>query len=249
MKALLPLLVPSLMLGSCFHEDDTTSPKLASVIQNRNIDNSGQTVVFKFTEPLDVKSATNPANYIASGGQTAMTARMLAGSNRTVQVNFNALTLPGTTTFTVKGVRDVNGNKMSAQVARPLLTTDLTPPNATATVGTAVTNGANDTITVTFDDFMVASDVLALANYTLTHLGAPALNGSTFSYDEPSRTLTITLNQTAAAAVNLQFGVGYVMSFVGLLRDLGGNALVTAAIGSTVVGDGTAPTVVSATQT
>lgn len=226
----------------------TTGLLVTQILQDRTNDPSGTTAIFTFNRSLETSSASTAANYVASGGQNALAAN-LAANGSDVTVTFDAAILPGTTTFSVSEVVDVNGEKMSAASGLPASSTDTAAPTVTSSVATAIENGLNDVITLVFDDQMFASDLLNPGNLLLEHpVGvAKSLAGSTLSYNAGTQTLTILLDGASVPA-NLEFGIGWQISLSNV-RDLGGNPVAAGVASSgTVAGDNSAPSILAVTQ-
>ena len=221
---------------------------ITKIEQDRNVDPTGATAVFYFNRALEAASATAVANYVASAGQLALVAT-LAASGTEVVVSFDSLILPGSTSFSVSEVVDSTGQKMAAAAGLAVGSTDTTPPSVTSSSATAVANAFNDVVSLVFDDQMVASDLLNPANLTPENPvgNVIALGSSTLSYDQGTRTLTLTLDNQSVPA-NLEFGLGWQLS-ASNVRDIGGNSAGSAPIASgTVAGDNTAPFILGVTQ-
>lgn len=85
---------------------DTFAPKISRVQAS-----SVSTLIVAFDEALDATSAGVAANYVLSGGVTISSA---VASGNSVLLNTGALTVGGTYTLTVSGVKDLYGNTIAA---------------------------------------------------------------------------------------------------------------------------------------
>ncbi|HET6204622.1 MAG TPA: Ig-like domain-containing protein [Planctomycetota bacterium] len=222
---------------------------LLGAVQNRDVDAQGRSVDFSFDHRMRALQPADLAAFVASGGQQPVSATLLA-SEKDVRVVFDALALPGETTFEVSGLRDRSGKLVRPASAVALSSTDATPPPIDAAAATAVANAANDRLTISFGDDMVPADVVDPSHYVFEQpAGTPVpLGPDAFAYDAGSRTVTVLFDGTDAAPANLQFGQGWSLAVSGV-RDLGGNAIAAGAAASGLVdGDAFGPALLGATQ-
>lgn len=128
----------------------------------------------------------------------------------------------GTDTLDASGVSDLAGNPMVPAQLHPIQAEDANPPALSSgnSVFTAVSGERNDTIDVVFSTNPGSWGRLDSANYTVVQGVTPVdLTGASFSWDSPSSTVTILLDQINAES--LQQGVGYDITIQNLISEQG----------------------------
>ena len=198
-----------------------------------------------FGEVVNEADAVIPGNYVASGGQTAIDARVMWPGDM-VQVSFDAPVVPGADTLDVQNVFDLAGNQMTIVLAQAVATADVTAPAVATATADAVSGYFNDQLTVDFDEPVLPQEAGNLANFALeSPTGTPiSMAGASIVYDEDLFRATITL----AGALNLDNGLTCTITATGI-RDVAGNSIgVGGVFAGFVGGDATAPSVLSITQ-
>ncbi len=208
---------------------DSGAPALTSITQNRNVDTAGKTLDVRFSEDVLEVGAETLGNYVDNGTMTLQSATLLVGLD-TVRLVYDAAVVPGDVTIAISNVQDLAGNTMTAVPAATVISTDIASPSPTTAQADAVAGGANDTVTVQFDDDMIESEIEDPTNWTLeSPVGTSVSTASaTIAYTSASRTVTLALTNSE----NFQRGDDFQVSFTSC-RDIGGNAITTA----TVTGD------------
>lgn len=248
----------SLAIVGCSSSDDspaptpdTTAPTASAFVQDRGNDPTGQTVAVTFSEAVTSATAEVAGSYTFTGGVTTQSAT-LRGDGRTVDLVLDGPAIPGDNTISIAaGIEDAAGNASEIVATQAITSTDTTSPGASSIAGTTIEGAENDTIAVTFNDDMIASEVETLANWTIESPMGSAFDvtGATVAYVAGTRTATITLG-AASADQNLQTFDDIHATFTGM-RDLGGNIVAATSIGSTAVtstidGDRTPPMLTAA---
>ncbi len=198
-------------------------PTVVSVTQNRSVDTTGKTLDVALSEDVDATAAQVPGNWAVTGGITVNTATLLS-SKEVVRLVLDAAAIPGDVTVTASAVQDLAGNTMAVASGLAIVTTDGTAPIPSAAAASAIEGSDNDTLTVSFSDDMIASEVMTAANWTVqTPIGTDITEANTtIAYNAGSRTATMTFG--ASSGVNLRTGDDFNLTFTGL-RDLGGNTI------------------------
>jgi hypothetical protein len=214
---------------------DAAAPVVASVVQNRSVDDSGSTVDVNFDEDVDETDAENTANWSSSNGQNIVSATLQPSAN-VVRLVFDAPLVPSIDTVVCASISDLAGNAAGSSTAVGS-STDTTVPTVTSAVASAIAGEGNDTVVVAFDDTMYQAEVTDSSLWTLeSPLGSPVdLTGSTIGWNAITHKATLTIT---AAGANLQNGNDFALSFAGV-HDVGHND-----VGATpVVGDVSSETV------
>ncbi|MBM4083703.1 MAG: M28 family peptidase, partial [Planctomycetes bacterium] len=209
----------------------------------------GFTVDVKFDKPLDKKSAEDTANYVLFGGPRTKLA-LLQEDEKTVRVIFAAAVVPDQTTILMRNIKDTLGNFMPPVSDFPIVSSDKVLPKLLRVQSTAVSGPFNDTISVMFNEELVADDGKALGNFKVESPIGKAIDlaGSGVSYNAAVSTTTITLAQRDDKALNLRPGDSIKVT-VSNVRDIAGNKIVKeSVITGSVRGDTTKPQLVSVTQ-
>jgi hypothetical protein len=224
---------------------DAAAPSVATVVQNRSGDPSGQSVDVTFSEAVDPTSATTPANYSFTGGTVVVGTPTLLPGGMIVRVPTDTILTPGDYTMTpAAAIEDVAGNVIGGTPSAVAITsTDSTSPAASTVAGDAIEGAANDTITVVFNDDMVASEVESVGNWSAeSPLGSSFdLAGGVVVYDVGTRTATLTL---PGAEQNFKGGDDVEVSFT-TMRDIGGNVVGATAKSGSIAAETTLPAIQS----
>lgn len=218
---------------------DATAPTLTSIIQNRNIDVTGQTLIVQFSEDVDETTAETTTNWIVSGTQNLTTATLLLGGD-SVRLEYDALIVPGDVTFGALNVTDLAGNPMTTVNGVPITSSDTTAPSPLTVLGTAVEGAFDDTVSVVFDDDMIESEIENPANWTVeSPIGTNlATTGDPVAYDSPSKTAVLTLFTVG----NLARGSTVRAAFANC-RDISGNTVAATGVNGTISAETTLPSV------
>ncbi|MFN0242775.1 MAG: hypothetical protein ACKVWV_07760 [Planctomycetota bacterium] len=218
---------------------DVVVPTVASVVQNRDIDDDGLTLDVTFSETLDEATAETTTNYTISGAQNLVSATLLPSLDK-VQLVFDAPVVPGDVTLDVDAVEDLAGNAMTAAIGLALTSTDSDAPQPLGALATAVEGAFNDTLVVTFDDAMLESGVETPASWIIeSPIGNPIdTTGATVVYDTLSQSATLTL----ANGVNLKRGDDFQVEFADM-SDVGGNTVTATVLDGDVDFETTLPRV------
>jgi hypothetical protein len=218
---------------------ETTPPSATGARQNRTTDPTGMTVDVQMSEDVGQASAETLANWASSGGQTLLSATLQPGLDL-VRLVFDGAMVPGDVTLSVQAVQDLAGNPMALQAGIALTSTDTTPPSVQSFWANARAGANNDVVELVFDDDMVPADVTDASRWTLqSPVGtARSTAGASIEYTDPVRRARLKL----VNGVNLRRGDDFSISLSGV-RDLGGNALSSAALTALVTAETTLPTV------
>lgn len=221
---------------------DNAPPAVTSVTQNRTFDETGKTIDVLMNEDVEETTAENVAHWSASGGQNVVSATLLSGGN-TVRVAFDAPVIPGDHTVGASAIKDVAGNTMAApQVGLVVHPDDFADPVPQTATASAVEGSDDDTLSVTFDDDMIESEVETAANWHVeTPIGsAVSTVGTTIDYVAGTRTATLTF----ANGINLRRGGDFAVHFT-TARDLSGNTVDTTELFGSITSESTLPEVVN----
>lgn len=212
---------------SGFVGGDEAAPMVASVIQNRDADESGVLVDVTFDEDVELASAETAGNYGFSGGISVLAAKRL-GDESVVRLTLDQTVVPGEFTVAVNGVLDPAGNAMAPVVGLAVASTDLDAPAITGAVGQGVEGLDNDLLTLQFDDLLIESEVTDPLNWIVESPIGTSLDtsGASVVWNGPSRTATLTFD--AGNDIDFQVGDDFRVSLVGV-RDLGGNPILALA--------------------
>jgi len=218
---------------------ETVLPTVLSVTQNRSVDTTGKTLDVVLSEDVDSVAAEIPGNWAVTGGLTVNTATLLS-SKEVVRLVLDAAAIPGDVTASASNVQDLAGNVMAPAAGLTVLTTDNTAPIPSSATATAIEGSDNDTLTVSFSDDMIASEVTTAANWTVqTPVGTDITEANTtIVYNAASRTATMTFG--VASGINLRSGDDFNLTFTGL-RDLGGNTISGAVLAGNVSAESRLP--------
>ena len=225
---------------------DRQAPKVAKAIQDLSQDNTGATVLVRFSESVEIDAANTPQTYSLNGGLKPVVTR--AKGTDGVYVLADKPVIPGETTLTVRQIRDLAGNAMSEAKDLPIVPQETNPPTLTRLRGTAVKGIANDVISVGFSEPVVPKDATDIDNYSLANAKGVdlPLTGATLTYDPVSLSAELVLSGIGDQAVNLKKGEGIVLG-VSRVRDLGGTPIRPDTRAQSVVeGDSTPPGIRSA---
>ncbi|MBL8856886.1 MAG: hypothetical protein JNL28_00050 [Planctomycetes bacterium] len=220
---------------------DVTAPTIGSVVQNRNIDSTGKTLVVQFSEHLEQTTAETTSNWAVSGAQNLTTATLLGGGD-SVRLEFDALVVPGDVTLSAQNVTDLAGNAMATAVGVTIGKTDVAAPSPVTVLGTAVEGAFDDTVAVVFDDDMIPAEVTNPDNWSVESPTGNLISttGDLVTYDTNSKTATLTLQN----AGNLQRGDDVRVVFSGC-RDLAGNTVNGTGVTGTITSETSLPVVQS----
>ena len=220
---------------------DNKNPRVALVVQNRQVDPSGKTIDVTFNESVDEASAETFPNWSASGGQT-LSAAMLLSDLRTLRLTHNAHIIPGETTLSTANVKDLAGNTMLSSIQNPILSTDSVLPIASFNAANAIEGANNDTVVITFDDTMIEAEVEDPTNWSLQSPVGTLIDtsGASVNYDATSGVATLTL----IGGGDLASRELAILSLSGM-RDLGGNPVGPFPLVQSVEGDIQEPTLVA----
>jgi hypothetical protein len=217
---------------------DAIAPTLVSVVQNRNVDTTGKTLVAVFSEDVGQTTAEALTSYAVSGTQNLLNATQTSPTS--VQLVFDAVVVPGDVTFSVQDVTDLAGNVITTATGVSIGKTDVTSPHPTTLTARAVEGALNDTVAVAFDDDMIQSEVETVANWHVeSPVGTPISTvGATAVWTSAGRTATLTL----ANGVDLQRGDDASVTFTAC-RDIAGNTVATTVLSGAVDAETTLPAV------
>lgn len=220
---------------------DASLPTVLSAVQNRTVDPDGFTVDVRFSEDLEQVSAETLVSYAFSGGGHNVTAATLVGTD-VVRLTVDAVVVPPDLTIDVQDVTDLAGNVMAADAGRALTSTDVAAPSALGGLARAVEGAANDSLTVNFNDSMIAAEVTDPANWTFeSPAGNPIdLTPSTLQYDAVGRQASVRFD--GPDGVNLKAGDDWSVSLANM-RDIAGNAVTSGAVGGPINAETRLPSV------
>lgn len=221
---------------------DVAVPTVTNVVQNRNVDPTGQTVDVVFSEVLDESSAEDDLNYVLTSGNV-VSATLLNNGFR-VRLVLDDVAVPTIDTLDCSGVEDLAGNGMTAVLAHALISNDQRVPEGYVATATAIEGLDNDQLEVVFTDDMVASDVEDPDNWAAESPIGNVLDLTNATIDYVDATRTAILTFVSATGVALQsdddFQVGWTT-----MRDIGGNAISSALLTGDVSAETTLPQIVS----
>ncbi len=202
---------------------DATAPTVSSMTQNRDADGSGKTIDVTFSEPLDVTTATNTANYTFAPAITVDSATLVDGD--VVRLALQSVAVPGDVTLTVaQAISDPAGNDLGGDVGpEPLSSTDIIPPTLVSAAAQSIEGAENDVLFAFFSDSLVPVEAEDILRWSLeSPIGTPwDLTGSTVSYNESTGVATLSLE--GAGVPSFLVGDDFDLSITSI-RDLGGNA-------------------------
>ncbi|MDP6837355.1 MAG: hypothetical protein QF724_00285 [Planctomycetota bacterium] len=219
---------------------ESSEPFVNNADQNRSQDISGKLVDVMFNEELDGASAGDENNYAMSGGLTVLDAEYFPLTAK-VRLTLDNPVIPGDYTLTVSNVADLAGNVMSApQAGIAIGSTDQSSPSMVAVSAMAPEGADNDTLSVYFDDNMLASEVEDAANWSFESPVGQSFSvaAATISYDAVGRSANITFD--GAPSTYFRRGDDYRLTLMGM-RDVGGNTVSTSPYSGNVVAERTLP--------
>jgi len=225
---------------------DASEPAATTVVQNRALDPSGQTLDVGLSEDVEQAPAELVANWSLSGswpggaGLVVTSAQLLGGLD-VVRLRTDLPCLPGDVTLGVSSQEDLAGNVMSApQLGLAITSSDATAPSIIWAQANAIEGADDDTIVVLFDDYMVPSEVQNALWWTVESPIGNALDVSAASvtYDSVRRTGTMVLG--AATGLDLQRDDDFSVSLANM-RDIGGNVVLGVAASGVVDFEATLP--------
>lgn len=202
---------------------ETTLPAISKVEQNRSEDPTGRTLDVTLTEDVDPTAAQMTGSWGVTGGLT-VTSATLQPNKEVVRLVLDGLAVPGDVTLSASAVEDLAGNAMAAVSGVAVGATDTVPPVVSTPSARAVQGTDNDTLSVSFSDDMVASEVLDSANWTFESPVGTSFDESTatITYDASGRTATMTFG--VATGFDFKSGDDFAVALTGM-RDIAGNAL------------------------
>lgn len=221
---------------------DSDAPSVTTVRQNRTVDPTGATLDVTFSEDVELTSAEDTANYTV-GALTVNTATQLS-DERVVRLELSGLAVPGDVTLDATSVLDIAGNVMGADTGNSLTKDDFVAPVASLEAVDAPEGFDNDTVTVVFDDEMVAAEVTDPANWTIESPVGNALDTSlaTVSYNAADDQATLTFD--GGDGINFQRTDDFRL-VLGGMRDIAGNDVDATALLGSVVAENNLPDVES----
>ncbi|MGM9927598.1 MAG: S-layer homology domain-containing protein [Bacillus sp. (in: firmicutes)] len=217
--------------------EDKVAPTLVSATSSAKT--TTNTVVLKFSEPVDFAQAT-----VAIDGKYAT---LTAGSTLdTVIATFaNSMTAGQTYSAQVLNIKDAAGNQISPN---PVTATFTVSADATAPSVTNVTVVRDNLVEVTFDKSMNVSTVTAAGALKLVdaNLNSTGITTGTVTVkaNTDNKTFLIPVNALPFNATGNFTGL---VSVANTVQDSAGNAVSASTTAVSVKQDSTAPTVVSAT--
>ncbi len=222
---------------------DTTDVTVMGIQQNRTLFPAGNVLDVTLSEDVEQVPAELVANWPLAGGPTVVNAELLMPGLNVVRLTLDMPATPVDVTATAQNLEDLAGNVMPApQTMIALTSSDMTAPTPSAPIATAVEGALNDTIRVTFDDDMIASEVQLAANWTVeSPIGTPFdTTGATIAYDGPSKTATLEFDNLLTT--NFKNGDDFNVTFAGM-RDLGGNTVAGTVLTGNIVSEMNLPEV------
>jgi len=192
---------------------DVALPTIVNVVQNRTQDPTGYTLDVTFSEDLDATAVGTLTNWTV--GALTIDSATLLGTPNVVRVTVSGgAAVPGVYTVDVINQADLAGNVMAASLGLAIISTDSTVPNLSSTTGASLAGADNDTITVWFDDDMVATEIQDPTNWTVeSPVGSPLdTTGATVVYNAPTRSAQLTFD--AGNDVFFEQGNDYRVSLV-----------------------------------
>lgn len=224
---------------------DVTAPSAVSALQERSIDPNGLTYDIVLSEDVDPVAAETPGNWTVTGGATVQTASLLAGEDR-VRLTLDQVAVPGTDTFGVSNLVDLAGNTMGlAQTGVPLSSTDVIPPTASGAVAFAEEGADDDTVSLVFDDQMVASTVNDPLNWLVESPVGTALDSSLASVHYDPLTSVATLTFDGGDQVDLKRDDDFQVALQNM-TDISGNVVTATPLSGDVDGETNFPSVETA---
>ncbi|MAG63302.1 hypothetical protein CMO84_07235 [Candidatus Woesearchaeota archaeon] len=216
---------------------DASAPSVLGLVQNRTVDPSGYTVDVSFSEDVHALQGQDPTNYMFSPAASLTSATILADGSTVRVVSSDRIMTPGDVTLSVDAdVDDLAGNAMGS-ISGPHIpiSTDQTAPAGWSLLASALEGADNDTLDVVFNDDMVASEVMDLANWSFeSPVGTPLdVSACSVTYDAVARRALVTLD---SASLFLKQGDGVQVAFVSM-RDIGGNVVESAALAGTLTSE------------
>ncbi|MFT5286117.1 MAG: hypothetical protein ACI8TQ_002285 [Planctomycetota bacterium] len=218
---------------------ETTKPTVTLVTQNRSVDVTGQTIDVAMSEDVDSMAAELTGSWTVTGGLTVSSASVLTSQN-VVRLVLDDVAVPGSVTVSATAVTDLAGNTMDAAAGIAVGTTDSTAPAPTLASASAIEGVDNDTLTVIFNDKMIASDVTTASNWTVESPVGTSITeaDTTIAYNAVSNTATMTFG--SVSGVNLRTGDDFNVTFTGL-RDISANTVTSAVLVGNVSAESTLP--------
>jgi len=219
-----------LLVCGCSSSSSSKSGTLDSAAQDLTLDSTGKTTVLTFSRV--VSSTLTPGNFQADGGQLA-TGVVVNGDE--VTVVWDSRVTPS------HEVRAVGLSGIPADYVA-VTTTDPAAPTFTLSVGVQTPGLGGDTFTITFAGAnVVASTAEDVANWDLSIGGTSLdLTGSTFTFDEGTQTVAVTLGTQANLHATFDLEGPGVTSVA--------DVAVAGPVAGAAAGDVTAPSLVSAEQ-
>lgn len=217
--------------GNIVAAGDSAPP---SVLSARVHPSLAGAVVVEFSEAVRADLAAAAASFQISG-QAASSAEAL--SPRVVRVTFGSTPVIGAVLdVTSTALTDRAGNEAVSDAAVSIQAADAIAPGMTVGAET-IPGTARDLVTAQFTEGVDPDTILDASNWSCTQGGvALSLEGAKFSYASSSRTLTISLPETAY----LETGATVSLTAASLL-DTSGNLAVSVVDAATVTGDSTGP--------
>jgi hypothetical protein len=223
---------------------DATVPSVNSITQNRTFDPDGETFEVQFSEDVDAGQAEVTSNYVFSGTANVVSATLLGGLD-VVRIVLDDVAVPGDVTVDVSNVVDLAGNAMGTQATIAISSSDVTAPTAGSPVAFAEEGADDDTVTVTFDDMMIAAEVEDPLNWVFeSPVGTPLdTTNASVAYDEGSQVAVLTFD--GGDDVFFAHDASFDLSFLAM-RDIAGNVVDAASLTGTTDGERSFPFVESA---
>lgn len=200
---------------------DAALPTIVSSVQNRIVDPSGMILDVTFSEEVEEVTAETLGNWSVTGGLAVQTAERMADL-RIVRLTMDDQVIPGDNLISADLVQDIAGNPMATAAGLAVTSSDLVVPTFSGQVASAIEGANNDTVTVTFDDSMIESEVEVPTSWFLeSPVGTPMdTSAAVVDYDDASRTATLTL----VGGGNFPAREDFSLAMVGM-RDIGGNTV------------------------
>ena len=240
--------LPAFSFG--FRVGDTQAPTVVSTVPADLATNvaTNATVSATCSEAMTgstINATTFTLRPTAGGANVAGT---VAYNTTTLTATFTpSAALAGGTSYTATistGAQDAAGNPMTAAKTWTFITVDVIPPTVSSIVpaNNATNVPTNSTVRVTFSEPMDPATINA-TNITLRNTGTSAAVTGVVTYDAATRVATFTPSALSNAT-------GYTVTVTTGVKDLSGNALVTAVTSTFTTSpapDNTAPTIVART--
>lgn len=219
---------------------DAATPEVEELTQNRSVDTEGRTVDVRFSEALDVVTATDTNNYTFNPAIVINGAMLVDGT--TVRLELADVAIPGDVTLSVaQAVSDPAGNDLGAGFGpSAITTTDNTAPAPIVAAASAIEGIDNDTLTVLFNDMLIPAEVESVGNWMFESPVGQAVDllNATVSYDANIRVAT--LHFAGPDGFALLGTDDFAVAFANL-RDLGGNSVDANPIGGAILAEGQRP--------